>query len=290
MNTWKEVIQSIFAKDPYIKAVLTVPNPDVFSPLVDGFDHLVLVISENHTPRNAHYLTSLGLGVRLHVRILTSYDVETWIMVGQDRRIIEWLMNGEILLDPNHYLNELRGNLIEFPFWLREKKVLIEFNQFLIRYLQAKEHLHLGHVLDAHSSILVALHHWARLALVEQGLHPEVTLWSQMKKINPGIHKLYEEIVQGQESISQRIELVLLACEFHVMSKMEQCCSYLLQIVRSRSEGWTVQELNEVGELTELQLDLSLLLKKLVKKGLVQESIDQTPAADGYSLFLIRYH
>jgi hypothetical protein len=288
MDHWKASVIQLYQNNPDVMAVISVPNPDIFSPLVDGFDHLLMVITRNEQRMTSDHV-SMGSDLRLQFRSLSKSALESWILVGQDRRIIQWLMNGEILLDPDQYLGRLREQLITFPIWLREKKILIEFNCFLIRYLQAKEHLHQEHILDANSSILMALHHWARLTIIEQGYHPEVTLWNQLKQINPGIYKLYEELIQGEDSAQQRIQLVLLACEFQVMSKMEHCCSYLLHILRSREEGWTVQQLNDQKELFELDLDISLLLKKLLKKGLISEEISRVPKADGFDLFQIKY-
>lgn len=192
-------------------------------------------------------------------------------------------------MDPNDYLASVRERLISFPTSLREKKLLMEFNHFMSRYLQAKEYLHHGHLLDAYSNILLALHHWARLAIIESGVHPEVTVWNQVKQINPGIYKLYAELIEGDDPVQQRIQLVLLACEFSVMSKMEQCCIYLLNIMKTSTNGWTVQELNHQQDLGELHLDLSLLLKKLVKKGLVKEKVVPYAEQEGFFLYQIRY-
>jgi len=92
-----------------------------------------------------------------------------------------------------------------------------------------------------------------------------------MKKYNPGIYKLYEELTTSMESLEKRVQLVLLACEFHVMSKMKSCCRLLLDIIESREEPWSVGELMARPELKPLRLDLSLLLRKLVTRGLIRE-------------------
>jgi hypothetical protein len=289
MVQWKAVVTNYYQKCPNVSAIISVSNPDRFSPLIDGFDYLVMIVTYgDEQMTNDHFTTDSNL--RLQFRNINQSAFESWIMIGQDRRIVQWLMNGEILLDPDQYLGELKEQMITFPTWLREKKLLIEFNHFLVRYLQAKEYLHRGHVLDANSNILIAIHHWARLTIIESGHHPEVTLWNQLKQINSGVYKLYDELIRGEDSIQERIQLVLLACEFSVMSKMEQCCSYLLHLLRSRPEGWTVQELNEQKELYELELDISLLLKKLVQKGLVREKASSYTKKDGFDLFQIKYY
>jgi hypothetical protein len=290
MEMWKKALNQIYEKSSDVIASISVPNPDIFSPLVDGFDYLVLVITETSSDNriiNDHFSTNSNL--RLQIRHLSQNEFESWILTGPDRRIIQWIMDGEILMDANHYLQNLRERLVAFPTVLREKKLLMEFNHFMSRYLQAKEYLHHGHLLDAYSNILIALHHWARLAIIETGVHPEVMVWNQVKQINPGIYKLYDELMEGDDSVQQRIQLVLLACEFSVMSKMEQSCGYLLNIMKQGINGWTVQELNDQQDLGELHLDISLLLKKLVKKGLVQEKVVPYTEEDGFFFYQIRY-
>jgi hypothetical protein len=55
------------------------------------------------------------------------------------------------------------------------------------------------------------------------------------------------------------------------MSKMKSCCRLLLDIIESREEPWSVGELMARPELKALRLDLSLLLRKLVTRGLIRE-------------------
>lgn len=156
---------------------------------------------------------------------------------------------------------------------LREHKLLIEFSKFLRRYLQSKEYILENHSLDAYNNILEALHHWARIVIIEAGIHPEVTVWRQIKSINPGVYKLYEELTMSKETIKQRVQLVLLACEFSVMSKMERCCKRVLDLLSSSTEAWSLQELQQSEVLSDIKLELPLLLNKLVKKQLAKEVI-----------------
>lgn len=277
MDSLKETMAYLHHYRSDIKAVLSIANSDAYSPLVDGFDRLYLAITEGEiSVSNNHY--AIDPNVRIQFRSIGRGDFEQWVLSGSDRRIIQWLIEGEIVYDPDEYLSRYRLELVSFPSSLRQKKVLMEFAHFLSRYLQAKQYLHQDQLLDAYSNVLHALHHWARLAIIESSTHPEITVWSQVRHINPGVYKLYDELANGKDSLQARIELVLLACEFSVMSKMEQSCSFLLQILKSSKDGWSVQQLHEHPELRDLQVDLSLLLKKLVKKGLVQEKSDDSAA------------
>ncbi|KMR35055.1 hypothetical protein EY05_14905, partial [Staphylococcus aureus] len=68
--------------------------------------------------------------------------------------------------------------------------------------------------LDAYNHVVHALHHLARLAIIENGFHPEITVWNQVKQIEPEIFKLYEELLTSEESIEKRLELLFLASDF----------------------------------------------------------------------------
>lgn len=290
MTDWKKAIINRYGNQKDTVSIFSVDNPDIFSPLTDGFDHLVMVVARSNSGFYREHFTTDDQK-RIQLKRIGRAELETWIMIGQDRRIIPWLVNGEILVDPDFYLSGIKERLNKFPQDFKEKKLLIEFNQFLARYLHAKEHLHREEVLDAHSNVLLALHHWARLSILDSGSHPEVTVWNQVKQLNPGIYKLYDELIQGNDTVQQRIQLVLLACEFQVMSKMEYCCQFFLHILKSKDGGWTLQELHQQKELSDLQVDFSLLLKKLVKKGLIQEITMMADAQgeDGFPLYEIRY-
>ena len=129
--------------------------------------------------------------------------------------------------------------------------------------------------MDAYGNVLEALLHWARIAIIEAGIHPELMVWEQIHKINPGIYKLYEELTLTTETLKQRVELVHLACEFSVMSKMEGCCALLIRILKSRPQPWSPSELHDHDLLRNLKLEIGLILKKLTMKSIVTEIVSQ---------------
>ena len=57
------------------------------------------------------------------------------------------------------------------------------------------------------------------VAVIENGLFPEVTVWSQVKKIDPAIYKLYEELIISDEPLEKRLELLFLASEFFIHNR-----------------------------------------------------------------------
>lgn len=208
----------------------------------------------------------------IRVRRVTPETLERWMISG-DRNGIRWLTQGKVLLDNSGQIGELRRKLKEWPILLREQKLLYEFSRFIIACLSAKRDLQNGQILDAYSNVLSALHYWAHVALVEQGMLPERSVWEQMRSVNPGIYKLFEELTTSTETLEQRVQLVIMACEFSMLTKMRSCCALLLHMLGSRSEPWTAAELQQDFRLRGLSVDLPVLLRKLVQRGLLKEVI-----------------
>ncbi|MDQ0901849.1 nucleotidyltransferase-like protein [Paenibacillus sp. V4I7] len=249
---------------------MAVDNPKQLPSLTDGFDTLLLIVT-NDLSLNNHTTNYIRDDSRIQERWVDPSSIEQWIRHGVNRNILHWLLKGEILLDQNTYLEGLRHRILEFPGDLREHKLLVEFSLFLRKYLQSKEYILDEHLLDAYNNILEALHHWARIVIIEDGYHPEITVWRQIRAINPGVYKLYEELTMSKETLKQRVQLVLLACEFSVMSKMERCCEAFIQVLRENEQPLSTDELQQHSQLVELRAELPLLLNKLVKKGLIKE-------------------
>jgi len=177
-------------------------------------------------------------------------------------------------LDHNaFYINPVRRSL-ELSGLIQEQELLVEISSFLTHYLQSKECLVGGYCLDAYSNILHALHHWAHLAIIEEGAQPELTVWRQVRSINPGIYKLYEELTLNNETVEKRVELVILACEFSVISKIVNYSRLLFRIIESREEAWSVVELRNHPDLRHIHFNLPLLLARLIKKSFLREVRD----------------
>ncbi len=288
MHNLQPFIEKHILTDPVVTGVLGVEATSPHSPLVDGFHVLLLVVTRESLATNYinHYSRD---GVSIQERRISKGALTQWIMTGENRSIIEWLLKGEILADRDQFLEETRQRLLAFPSEMRDQKLFIEFSYFLRRYLHSKQYLKDGHILDAYASVLEALLHWARIAIIEQGYHPEVTVWQQIKRINAGVYKLYEELTQNEETLEQRVQLIHLACEFNVMTKMESCCNVLLNILKSREEPFTSFELKYHPELRPLHVDLALVLNILVKRGLVTESLLPQEPEELSSIAEVRY-
>jgi hypothetical protein len=259
-----------FGREKGLISLLVVANPFSYQPLIDGMDRLALVVLDTESPGKdtEHWVWE---DMCIQVRRVTQEMLERWIVRGDNRNVVHWLVQGDILIDKENYLLDLCNRLMEWSPLLREQKLLSEFSRFNRTYLQAKQDLKEGQVLDAYSNVLSSLHHWAHIALVEEGMHPELTVWEQMHRVNPGIYKLFEELTTSRETLEQRVQLVLLACEFSMLNKMQSSCALLIRLIESRKQSWSPAELLQHPDLSGLSLDLSLLLQRLVKRGYILE-------------------
>ena len=123
--------------------------------------------------------------------------------------------------------------------------------------------------LDAYNHVVHSLHHLARLAVIENGLHPELTVWHQVKQIEPEIFKLYEELVNSEETIEKRLELLFLASEFMIHSRTKLGTAHLLDLL-SEKEYWSFNEIMSEKELRPYSVDMAVLLEYLIEKHLVE--------------------
>lgn len=288
MYALSQYVREKYADDLLVRSVLIVHKANPFSPLIDGFNYLVLIITDDEDHENpiSHYSKE---NTTIQERRIQSSALERWIVFGDNRSIIQWILQGEICLDRYGYLEGVRHRLLEFPEDMRKQKLFIEFTLFLRNYLQAKQYSQENHFLDAYTSILEALLHWARITIIETGIHPEVTIWRQLNMINPGIYKLYEELTHSEETLEQRVQLVLLACEFNVMSKMADCCTLLLEVLKSREEAFSPSELMKHPQLCQLNVDMALVLKKLVLRGLIRETVALMGESTNLEALEVRY-
>jgi len=255
--------------------------------LLHDFDYIVLVVHEGQEAELAveHTLVGELPCQTLHV---SSESLQRWLIAGEKGDLIRCFMEGELVRDVNGKLARLRREYAEFEQPLRDRKMLYEFSRFLSIYVEAKRYLQAGYEVDAYQSVLDSLRHWARIELIERGVLPDRAVWEQVKELNTAIHKLYEELTQSKETIRQRVELVLLACEFSVMSKMAECTGLLLQILKSRSQPWSIEELIHHPDLDIVKNELPLVMRKLVNRSLAKESVVWSDAS-GYSSPAIRY-
>ncbi|WP_047155537.1 nucleotidyltransferase-like protein [Aneurinibacillus tyrosinisolvens] len=251
------------------EAVIRVTTFDMYESITDGFAELYIIVIEK-----------LCKQVEVKNFVINSKDVQVrWIdkqyfnhiMENRfHRRLIQWVLQGEIISDHNGYIQAIKSKFYTYPSVLQQRTICIEFTHFLRRYLEAKEYLNTGHLLDSYNSMLRALHHWARLTIIKAGEVPETIVWQQVLKIDYAVYKLYEELITASDSLEKRVELLLLACEFSVISEMAQSSEFLFSIMQKRQGAWSVDELLHHPDFQGVKFNLILLLEKLVERSLIE--------------------
>jgi len=247
--------------------VIVVEKREKVSPITDTFDTILLIITkENETSVFTKHYTYLDKKAAMH--IITQRQLHKWLLLGTNRKIVDWLFHGKIIYDRNEFMEKLKRELKDYPFYGRKIKMGMEFAKLIRRYLEGKVFFEEKNYLDAYHHIVESLHHLARLAVLENGLPPEVTVWTQVKQMEPAIYKLYEELVTSDESIEKRLELLFLASEFYIHSRTNDGAQHIQEIMAGK-EQWTIQELHEQEELRNYSSDLEVFIEYLVDKELI---------------------
>ncbi|WP_203334750.1 nucleotidyltransferase-like protein [Planococcus beigongshangi] len=247
--------------------VMLIEKREKVSPNTDTFDAILLIITkENETPVFSKHYTDGEKKAAMH--IVTEKQLKKWLLLGTNRKIVDWLFNGRIIFDRNEFMEKLIIELKEYPFAGRKIKMGLEYAKLIRRYLEGKMLFEEKNYLDAYRHVIESLHHLARLAVLENGLPPEVTVWSQVKKMEPSIYKLYEELVLSDESIDKRLELLFLASEFLIHSRTADGAQHIIEIM-GQKKSWTIQELHEQEELKNYSSDLEVFIEYLVDKEII---------------------
>lgn len=267
MNDILRPIYQERASQPNTLGVMMIEKKHKSSHTTDTFDVILLIIvKEAESPLLIKHYTYDEHKAAMH--IVTESLLKEWLLLGTNRKIFEWLDIAKILFDRNEYIANLKTELREFPFNGRKIKMGLEFAKLIRRYVDGKDLFENRQFLDAYNYVVHSLHHLARLAVIENGLHPELTVWQQVKQIEPEIVKLYEELVNSEETIEKRLELLFLASEFMIHSKTSVGCAHLLEVL-SNKEYWTFNEIQTDKELLPYSVDMAVLIEYLIEKGLV---------------------
>lgn len=285
--TQKEQLVAGLAQLRGLLGIVALWNASGFSVLTEGNDLLLIVVLEDECPASStyHYIQD---GIRIQERRLSKGHIENLLAMRDDRAVTRLIIEGDIWVDQDDYLAGIRASFLKYPALLKQQKLLSEFSLFLKRSLQCKEFIFADEILDAYGSLLRAIHHWGRITLIEEDVLPEITMWQQIRGRNPEVYKLYEELTESPETLKQRVELVLLACEFSVMSKMEACCTLLIRILEEAEKPISVQELLAHPFLKGMSTaNIPLMLNKLARKSIIKEVA--VPAEEELFSLEIRY-
>jgi hypothetical protein len=254
--------------------VLVVEKKQNSNQLTDSFDAiLIILVKQAEQPLFIKHYTFNDKKAALH--IISEDQLKEWMLLGTNRKIFEWLDNSLILFDRNEYVIQLKKELREFPFYGRKLKMGLEFAKLIRRYTDGKA-LFEGHqFLDAYNHIVHSLHHLARLAIIDNGLHPELTVWNQVKQIEPEIYKLYEELVNSEETLEKRLELLFLASEFLIHSRTHAGAAHIMDVLEGK-EYWSINEMMNEKELIPYSIDLGVFLEYLIDRHLIEVVKEET--------------
>ncbi|MET3576309.1 nucleotidyltransferase-like protein [Bhargavaea ullalensis] len=265
------------AGDPDTLAVLLIEKREKLDPVTDTFDAILLIIARDaERPVYTKHYTDGAEKAAMHV--VSEKQLKKWLLLGTNRKIVDWLLFGRILFDRNEYIETIKREMKEFPFYGRQIKMGLEFARLIRHYMEGRMFFEQENYLDAYNDVVRSLHGLARLSVIESGLFPEVTVWSQVRKIEPAIYKLYEELVLSDEPIEKRLELLFLAGEFFIHSRTEDGARHIVSVMSERPV-WTIQELHEQEELRNYSADLEVFIEYLIEKGYIDAV--QEPAKDG---------
>ncbi len=258
--------------------VLLIEKREKASPITDTFDAVLLIIV-NESERPLHVKHYSYQNKKAALNLVREDQLNEWLLMGSNRKILEWIFSGKILYDRNDYLHNLKLELREFPFYGRKIKMGIEYSKLIRRYLDGKAFFENKHYMDAYNHIVHSLHHLARLSVIENGFHPDMTVWNQVKQIEPEIYKLYEELISSEESIEKRLELLFLAGEFLVHSRTNIGSKHLIETLQEK-ELWSFDEMVNHPDLSPYSVDLSVMLEYLIEKNYINVVTKETKGKD----------
>ncbi|MFC4556846.1 nucleotidyltransferase-like protein [Virgibacillus kekensis] len=255
----------------------TKPN----SPVTDNFDVILLIIvKENENAWQEKHYEFDDKTAAMHT--VTEKLLMEWIDTSGYRKAIEWIVNGKVLFDRNEYISQLKEQLREFPVEKRDLRKAMEFGKLVKSYSEVKDLYALKQYKDSYSRMVNCLHYLARLAVIEKGYYPEVTLWTQVKQIDPEVYKLYDELTQSNEAIDERVHLMIIAVDFAISTRANVSAKHLLDIMKAKAEAWSYGELKQNKKVEPYKLDLTAILGFLTEKGLLSAERIETKGKGVY--------
>lgn len=266
----EQLLRSIYqerASDPDTLGVILIERREKGDPITDTFDAILLIITAaNDVPIATKHYTDGQEKAAMHT--ISEEQLKKWLVLGSKRKVVDWLFYGKVYFDRNEFVEKLRKGMQEYPFFGRQMKMGLELSKLVRGYMEGKTYYDQENYLDAYHHVVKSLHHLARLAVIETGLLPEVTVWSQVKKIDPSIYKLYEELILSDEPLKKRLELLFLASEFFIHNRTADGASHILEVMKTK-EVWTIQELHQHEEVRMYSIDLEVFIEFLVDKGFI---------------------
>lgn len=251
------------------------------SPITDNFDVILLqIVSSGEQAWDInHYEDAAG-------KVIAAHTVTKDCLAKQSRanesRLLEWIVNGKVIFEREEYVTELKKKHKDFPEEARDLQKAMEFGKLIKSFYEAKDLFESAQYKDAYSSIVHSLHYLARLTIIEQGAHPSLTVWNQVKQMDLEVYKLYEELIYSNEEIEKRIQLMLIAADFVIRTRAETSAVHLLNVMRTKDQAWSYTALRFHSSLAPYASDLTAMIFYLTEKGIIESRMERTGQQDLY--------
>lgn len=269
MNDLLRSIYQQYANLPSTLGILLIEKTKPNSPITDNFDNILLIITANEKQTwDVRHYECKGKVAAVHVVNLEL--LIKWIDTSGYHSAVEWLIHGKVLYDRNECIADLKEQLRNFPHKKRNLRKAIEFGKLVKSYNEAKALYDSEQFMDAHSKMILSLHYLGRLAIIEKGYVPEVTVWHQVKQIDPEVYKLHEELIQSDEDMEKRIHLMIIAADFVISTRAHVSAKHLLDIMKTDIEPWSYGKLKCHPMIAPYALDLSAIIDYLTEKEIVK--------------------
>lgn len=248
--------------------ILLIQKEDGLENVTNFQDAILLVIKES---QEKQWISDQFFieGKKVTIHLVREDLCKKWIITGENPRFIDWIFNGKILYQSDQLIC-IKNCVRELSSADKERKIGIEYARLVCHREAGKSLYKTKNYLDAFHHMLQALSHQARLSVIEKGFFPEVTVWKQVKYIEPETYKLYQELLAGEEILAKKIELVMLATEFAISSKVKIGSSHFLKVMKKRNMPMTIGDLMNEEELQEYQIELEILIEHLIEKGMIE--------------------
>ncbi|UJL47326.1 hypothetical protein KFZ58_05300 [Virgibacillus sp. NKC19-16] len=223
------------------------------------------------------------------LNIVTESLLMELINTSSYHNVAELILYGRKIFERNGFIYNLKEQLKDFPHAKRDLRKTIEFGKFIKSYSEAKALYESSQYKDANSNILYSLHYLARLAVIEKGYYPRVTIWSQVKQIDLEIYKLYEEFIEGNEEIEKRIQLMIIAMDHVISNRAKAAVRHLLDVMKENTV-WSYTDLTELPPIISYRLYLTEIISYLVEKDIIETVLEKTKNTGVYKRKYIVKH
>lgn len=181
----------------------------------------------------------------------------------------DFLYTGQIVLDRDGKLMEVLRKAEENRDWVFGWRIFAELTYLMEKFSLSREFLADGKKLDSYRNLVESLVNWARISVYQNGSIPRRDIWAQVKEYELGIERLYEELINSDETLDKRIELMQLVYQNQVHSHAKVLSAPLLEFM-TKHEAMDAQRLASLLPQGINHVYLEPTLAALVQQGHVR--------------------